>query len=36
MSFAGLTGETILADAPVHSIAAALFLQPQEIHWFHE
>ncbi|GAA5972185.1 hypothetical protein JCM8115_007148 [Rhodotorula mucilaginosa] len=23
-------------DAPVHSIAAALFLQPQEIHWFHD
>jgi len=23
-------------DAPVHSIAAALFLKPEEIHWFHE
>ncbi|BGP43134.1 hypothetical protein JCM10449v2_007158 [Rhodotorula kratochvilovae] len=23
-------------DAPVHSIAAALFLKPEEIHWFHD
>lgn len=23
-------------DAPVHSIAAALFLKPEEVHWFHE
>ncbi|GAA6053243.1 hypothetical protein JCM3770_002674 [Rhodotorula araucariae] len=23
-------------DAPVHSIAAALFLKPDEIHWFHD
>ncbi|GAA5922232.1 hypothetical protein JCM1841_000690 [Sporobolomyces salmonicolor] len=23
-------------DAPVHSIAAALFLKPEELHWFHD
>ncbi|TNY24040.1 putative mannosyltransferase [Rhodotorula diobovata] len=23
-------------DAPVHSIAAALFLKPEEVHWFHD